>query len=85
MFILQGGENESPSDLDWEDVGNSGADSEVEQFLQNNEETQGYEELQNQTDMEAYNIFAKEQNLRDREGGGPRSFKQFKKKLKGGV
>ena len=36
------GENESPSDLDWEAVGNYGADSGVGQFLQNNEETHGY-------------------------------------------
>ena len=43
MFLLHFNENESPSDLDWEEVGDYGADSEVEQFLKNNEETQGYE------------------------------------------
>ena len=37
-----GNGNEALSDLDMEEVGNYGADSEVEQFLQNSEETQGY-------------------------------------------
>ena len=81
MFIQHGGENGPPIDLDWGEVGNYGADSGVEQFLQNNEETQGYEELQNQADMDVYEIFAKEQILRDREGKNQRSVKQFTKKL----
>ena len=42
--LFRRGENEPPSDLDWEEVGDYGADSEVEQCLQNNEETQGYVE-----------------------------------------
>jgi len=29
-------------DLDWDEIENFGTDSEVEQFLQNNEDTQGY-------------------------------------------
>ena len=39
--------DEPPSDLDWGEIENSGTDSEVEQFLRNNEETQGYQDLQN--------------------------------------
>ena len=68
MFILQGGENEPPIDIDWDEVVNYGANSEVEQFLQNNEETHGYEVLRNQTEMGFYKIFDEGQILRDREG-----------------
>ena len=78
-----GNENESACDLDWEEVGNYGADSEVEKFLQNNEETQGYEELQNQADMDLYKIFAKRAHFTRSRRRDPRSFKQFKKKLAG--
>jgi len=63
------------------EVGNYWADSEVEQFLQNNKETQGYDGLQNQADMDVYKIFAREQILRDRKGKNPRNFKQFEKEL----
>ena len=37
-------------------------------FLQNNEETQGYEELQSPTDVDVYKISAKEQIARGRQG-----------------
>ena len=67
--FFAGIENETSSDLDWEDVENYGTDSDVEQFLQNNEVTQGYEGLQHQTDMGVYRVFAKEQILRVRKGG----------------
>ena len=79
-----GNGDESLGDLDLEEVGNYGTDSEVEQFLQNNEGTQGYEELQSPTDVEAFRIFAKEQILRERKGNKPRNFSQFNKKLAGG-
>ena len=59
---------ESLSDLDLGEVGNYGADSEVGQFFQNNDETQGYEELQSPTDVDVFRIFAKEQILRERQG-----------------
>ena len=45
-------------------IENYGTDSEVGRFLQNNEETQGYGDLQTQTDVEVYKIFAKEQLVR---------------------
>ena len=61
-FAGNGGE--SLSDLDWGDVGNYGTDSEAEQILHNNEENQGYEELQSPTDVEVYKNFAKEQIVR---------------------
>ena len=45
------GGNGHPIDLDWGDFGNYGTDSEVGQYLQNNEETQGCEDLRNQSDV----------------------------------
>ena len=59
---------ESLSDLDLGDVENYGTDREVEQFLQNNEETQGYEELRSPADADVFRIFAKEQIPRERKG-----------------
>ena len=59
-----------------------GMGSEVEQFLQNNEETQGYEGLRRQADMNFYRFFAEEQIIRDRKGRIPRTFKQFANKPK---
>ena len=50
------------------EIENFGTDIEVEQFLQNNAETQGYEDLQNQTDVDVFKIFAKEQIVRGRNG-----------------
>ena len=47
-------------------------------FLRNHEGAQGYEGLQNQTDMDVYRIFAKDQIIRDRKVEIPRTFKQFK-------
>ena len=51
--------DEPPSDLDWGEIENFGTGSEIEQFLQNNEETQGYEDLQTPTDVEVFKIPAK--------------------------
>ena len=60
-----GNGDESLIDLDLRDVENYGTDSEVGKLLQSNEETQGYEELQNPTDVDVYKIFAKEQIVRE--------------------
>ena len=76
---------EPASDLDWAEIENFGTDSEVEQFLQNNEETQGYEDLQTPTDVESFKIFSKEQIARGRDGKKHRSFRQFGKKLTGAL
>ena len=62
-------ENGPPSDLDWGNFGNYGAEGEVGNYLQNNEETQGYEEMQNQKDVEVFRVSPKAQILRDRKGG----------------
>ena len=51
--------------------------------MQNNEETQGYEELQIPTDVEVFKNFAKEQIVRGRKGKKHRSFRQFGKKSTG--
>ena len=40
-------------------MGKYGADIEVAQYLQNNEETQGYEELRNQTDVAVFKVSPK--------------------------
>ena len=66
MFNFRGGENGSPGDLDWGEVVNYGTGSEVDQFLQNDEEAQGYERSQFRTGMGAFGIFAEWQILRDR-------------------
>ena len=62
-----GGDGPS-SDLDWGEIENFGTDSEAEQFLQNNEETQGYEDLQTTTDVDVFKIPEKEQIVRGRNG-----------------
>ena len=46
-----GGGSDILSDLDWGEIENYGADSEVDQFLQNNEDAQGYEDLQAAADV----------------------------------
>ena len=58
-------------------------DSDVEQYLANNEGTRNYEELQNQTDVDAYKVFGKDNNLREKKGKFQRTFKQFKNKMSG--
>ena len=45
-----------------------GADSEVEQFLRNNGGILGYEDLQAAADVGVFEIFAKGQNVRGRNG-----------------
>ena len=65
--FTSGGDDPS-SDLDWDGIENFGTDSEVEFFLQNNEDTQGYEDLQTTTDVDVFRIFAKEQIARGRNG-----------------
>ena len=80
MFYLQEIQM-SPSDLDWEDFGNYGADSEAGEYLQNNEETQVYEELRNQSGVEVFRVFANDRILLDRRRKIPRTFKQLKNKL----
>ena len=62
-----GGDGPS-SDLDWGEIEDFGTDSEVGQFLQNNEATQGFEDLQTTAEVDVFRIFAKEQIARDRNG-----------------
>ena len=65
LTLQQGGDDPS-CDLDWGEIENFGTDSEVGQFVQNNEDTQGYEDLQTAADVDVFRIFAKEQTARDR-------------------
>ena len=48
------------------DFGNYGADIEAVQYLQSNEETHGYEEMQNQSDVAVFKVCAEDRILRDR-------------------
>ena len=70
-----------PSDLDWGEIENFGTDSDVEQFLQNNEETQGYEDLQTPKDVDVFKISAKERIALDTNAKKQRNFRQFNQKL----
>ena len=54
--LFAGHGNESPSDLDWPELGNYGADSEAVQYLQNNEGARGYEELKGQADVGDFKV-----------------------------
>ena len=74
--------DDPPSDPDCDEIENFGTGSEAEQFLQNNEEAQGYEDLQTSTDVAVFKIFAKEQIARGR-NGKQGNFRQFNKKSTG--
>ena len=69
------------SGLDWGEIENYGTDSEVGKFFRNNEDAQGYGDLQTATDVGVFKIFAKEQIARGRNGEKTRSSRQFNKKL----
>ena len=67
--------------MDWGEIGNIGTDSEDGQFLRNNEESQGYGELQIQTDVGFYS--PKGEIVRGIKGEKKRSFRQFPNKSTG--
>ena len=52
------------------ELGNYGADSEVEQYLGNREGTGDYEGMQGHADVEAFKVFAKDNFSRDKKGVG---------------
>ena len=52
-------------------------------IFKNNEETQDYEELRNQTDVEGFRVFTKDQVLRDRKGKSRESLNNSKAKSVG--
>ena len=54
----------SPSDLDWGELGNYGTDSEVGRYLENHDGTCDYEDMNNQTDIAAYKVFAEDNIVR---------------------
>ena len=66
---FSGNGNGPPGDLDWEDVGNYGTDSEVGKFLRNNAETQGYEGMQHQTDRTSIELSPKNKSYAIAKGG----------------
>ena len=55
------------------------------QYLQNNEETQGYGALQNQTDVGVFRVVAEDQILRDRKGKPREPLNNSKEKSAGGA
>ena len=73
---------ESPIGLGCEELGNYSTDIEVAIYLGNRDGTCDYDDMNNQTDIEAYKVSPKTTLLgRKRKGGRP--FKQFRGKRKG--
>ena len=62
------GNSEGESDLDWWGIGNYGTDSDVGNYVLNNEQTGGYGDLENAIGVEAYKAFGKEQVTRKLQG-----------------
>ena len=78
-----GGSVVSPIDLDWGELGNRGTASEVGRYLENHDGTCDYENMNNATDIDAYNVFAMT-TLFGKQGREQRLFKQFRGKMQGG-
>ena len=58
------GNSEGESDLGWEEIDNYGADSDVGNYVSNNEQTGDYGDLGNAIGVEAYKAFGEEQMAR---------------------
>ena len=61
-----GKESESPIDLDWAELGNYGAVSEVGRYLENREAACDYDGLQSRAEVDAFKVCAKDNFLRER-------------------
>ena len=75
------GSSEIESEIDWAIQRETGADSEVENRLVNNDQTRDYGELRDARDVEVYKAFAKEQVTRMSRGKRERPFKTFKEEM----
>ena len=76
------GNGEGESDIDWEGIGNYGTDSDVENYIVNNEQTNDYGDLESAIDVEVYKAFGEEQKSRKYQGKDLRTFKDFSDKIK---
>ena len=74
------GNSEVESDLDWGEIDNYGTDSDVENYVLNNEQTSDYVDLESAIDVEVYKDFGKEQVTRKLQGKNERTFKDFSDK-----
>ena len=83
MFCTHGGIIDPPSELDWDELENYGADSEVGRFLVNRDGACDYGDVSDPTAIEAYKVFARENLEREHQGRGARTFKQLRGKLHG--
>ena len=63
------GSSEMESEIDWEEIDKHGADSEVEQYLMNNDQTRYFGELGDSMDVEAREACGGEQITRRSKGG----------------
>ena len=62
------GSSEVESEIDWGEIDTHGADSEVGQYLMNNDQTRYFGELEDAVNVEAYKAFRKEQITRRSKG-----------------
>ena len=66
------GSNEMESELGWGEIDRHGTDSEVGNFLMNNDQTYDFGELADAMDAEVYKAFGKEQVTRKVKGKSER-------------
>ena len=71
------GNSEGGSDFVWEGIGNYATNSDVENYVLNNEQTSDYVDLESAIDVEVYKAFGKEQVARKLQGKSERTFKDF--------
>ena len=71
------GNSEGESGLDWGEIDNYGTDSDVENYVLNNEQTGDYGDLESAIDVEVYKAFGKEQMSRKFQCKSKRAFKDF--------
>ena len=65
-------------------MGRYGADSEMGRYLENHDGSCDYEDTNNQTDIAAYKVFAKDNIVREKQGGISEPLSNFGTKYKGG-
>ena len=66
------GEIDSPSDLDWEELENYGAGSEVKRYLVNHDGAGDYWDIIDPTEIDAYKVPGKASIVRQYRGKDPR-------------
>ena len=76
------GNSEGESDLGWEEIDNYGADSDVGNYVLNNEQTGDYGDLGYAIDVEVYKAVGKEQASRKLQGESERTFKDFSDEIR---